>query len=45
MLDEADLPFLAADGDPRMMDRSYHIAAVCDEGTVADVIRQLEARL
>lgn len=45
MLDEADLPFLAADGDPRMMDRSYHIAAACDEGTVADVIRQLEARL
>ena len=45
MLDEADLPFLAADGDPRMMDRGYHIAAACDEGTVADVIRQLEAHL
>ena len=42
MLDEADLAFLAADGDPRMMDRGYRLAAACDEGTIADVIRQLE---
>ena len=42
MLDEADLPFLAADGDPRMMDRGYRMAAPCDDGTIADVIRQLE---
>ena len=42
MLDEADLPFLAADGDPRMMDRGYRPAAACDEGTIADVIRQLD---
>lgn len=41
MLDEADLPFLAADGDPRMMGRGYRTAAGCQEGTVADVIRQL----
>lgn len=45
MLDEADLPFLAADGDRRMFGRGYRNAAPCGEGTVADVIRQLEASL
>ena len=42
MLDEADLPFLAADGDDRMKCLGYRIAAPCDDGTVADVIRQLD---
>jgi len=43
MLEEADLAFLAADGDSRMQGRGYRTAAPCDEGTIADVIRQLEA--
>ena len=42
MLDEADLAFLAADGDPRMQKRGYRLAAPCNDGTIADVIRQLE---
>ena len=42
MLDEADLAFLAADGDERMFGRGYRTAAPCDEGTIADVIRQLD---
>ena len=42
MLEEADLAFLAADGDARMFGRGFRIAAPCDEGTIADVIRQLE---
>ena len=42
MLDEADQAYLAADGDYRMMDRGYRTAAACGEGTIADVIRQLE---
>lgn len=43
MLDEADLAFLAADGDSRMLGRGYRTAASCNDGTIADVIRQLEA--
>ena len=43
MLDEADLAFLAADGDERMLGRGYRPAAPCGDGTIADVIRQLEA--
>lgn len=43
MLDEADLAFLAADGDERMKHLGYRIAAACDDGTIADVIRQLDA--
>lgn len=42
MLDEADLAFLASDGDSRMFGRGYRLAAPCDAGTVADVIRQLD---
>ena len=42
MLDEADLPFLAADGDDRMKNLGYRMAAPCDNGTVADVVRQLD---
>ena len=42
MLEEADLPFLAADGDERMFGQGFRIAAGCDEGTIADVVRQLE---
>lgn len=42
MLEEANLAFLAADGDARMFGRGFRIAAPCDEGTIADVIRQLE---
>lgn len=42
MLEEADLPFLAADGDSRMMDLPYRKAAPSHEGTVADIIRILE---
>ena len=42
MLGEADLPFLAADGDPRMFSRGFRPAAACTQGTIADVIRQLE---
>ena len=43
MLEEADLAFLAADGDGRMLHRGYRIAASCNDGTIADVIRQLDA--
>lgn len=42
MLDEADLSFLAADGDERMFGRGYRLAAPCGDGTIADVIRQLD---
>lgn len=42
MLEEADLAFLAADGDPRMTEYPYKKAAPSYEGTVADVIRILE---
>ena len=42
MLEEADLPFLASDGDSRMFGRGFRLAAPCDEGTIADVIRRLE---
>lgn len=42
MLEEADLPFLASDGDSRMMHYPYQKAAPSFEGTVADVIRSLE---
>lgn len=42
MLEEADLAYLAADGDARMFGRGYRTAASCDEGTIADVIRQLD---
>lgn len=42
MLEEADLSFLAADGDPRMLSRGFRPAAACTQGTIADVIRQLE---
>ena len=42
MLDEADLAFLAADGDERMQTLGYRMAAACDDGTIADVIRQLD---
>ena len=44
MLEEADLAYLAADGDARMFGRGYRTAAPCDEGTIADVIRQLDQR-
>ena len=43
MLEEADLPFLASDGDSRMFGRSFRLAAPCNDGTIADVIRQVEA--
>jgi len=43
MLDAADLAFLAADGDERMQHRGYRLAAPCGDGTIADVIRQLDA--
>ena len=42
MLEEADLAFLAADGDVRMFGRGFRPAAPCDAGTIADVIRQLD---
>ncbi len=42
MLDEADLAFLATDGDERMQALGYRMAAACDDGTIADVIRQLD---
>lgn len=42
MLEEADLAFLASDGDSRMMGSPYQKAAPSNEGTVADVIRMLE---
>ena len=42
MLEEADLAYLAADGDSRMQNRGFLSAAPCDDGTIADVIRQLE---
>lgn len=42
MLDAADLAFWASDGDSRMADSPYTKAAPSHEGTVADVIRQLE---
>ena len=45
MLEEADLPFLASDGDSRMFGRGFRLAAPCDEGTIADVIRQLDQML
>ena len=44
MLNEADLAFLASDGDPRMMEYPYHKAAPSSEGTIADIISQLETR-
>ena len=42
MLDEADLSFLAADGDSRMMEYPYHRAAPSNEGTIADIVKILE---
>lgn len=42
MLEEADLPFLASDGDPRMFGRGFRLAAPCNDGTIADAIRQVE---
>lgn len=42
MLEEADLAFLASDGDSRMMGYPYQKAAPSCDGTVADVIRMLE---
>lgn len=44
MLQEADLSFLAGDGDPRMMDYGFRKAAPSCDGTIADVIKQLEDR-
>lgn len=41
MLREADLAFLAADGEASMQSQGFRQAAPCAEGTVADVIRQL----
>ncbi len=45
MLREADLAFLAADGEASMQLQGYRQAAPCADGTVADVIRQLKTLL
>lgn len=45
MLLEADLGFLAADGEASMQAKGFRQAAPCAEGTVADVIRQLKTML
>lgn len=42
MLEEADLPFLASDGDSRMMDLPYRKAAPSHDGTIADIIKTLK---
>jgi len=42
MLEDADLAYLAADCYPSMLGRGFRMAAPCSEGTVADVIRQLD---
>lgn len=42
MLEEADLPFLASDGEAEMMHRPFRKAAPSSVGTVADVIRILQ---
>ena len=44
MLEEADLAFIPADCDERMLGRGFHEADSCREGTVASVIRWLEER-
>ena len=43
MLKEADLAFLAADGDSRMMNYNFQKAAPSSEGTIADIVLRLEA--
>lgn len=43
MLEEADLAFVSADCDSRVRGLGFREAAACAEGTIADVIRQLEA--
>ena len=45
MLEEADLAYVPADCDERIRDPRFRQAAPCTEGTIADVIRQLEAAL
>ena len=45
MLVEADLAFMPADGDPMLLAKGYRRAAHSQEGTIADIIRQLEAGL
>lgn len=42
MLEKADLPFLAADCDSRMLAYPYRKAAPSYDGTIADVIQTLE---
>ena len=43
MLEEADTAFVPRDCDLRIRDCGFREAAPCAEGTIADVIRQLEA--
>ena len=42
MLEEADIAFVPTDCDERVRGLGFREAAACTEGTIADVIRQLE---
>lgn len=42
MLEEADLPFLASDGDSRMLSYPYRKTVPSNEGVIADVVKTLE---
>lgn len=45
MLEEADIAYVAGDGDVSLRDGRYRIAADSAQGTVASVIRDLEKRI
>lgn len=45
MLEEADIAYVAGDGDVSLRDGRYRIAADSAQGTVASVIRELEKRI
>ena len=43
MLEEADVAYVPADGDPSILGRGFRIAAACSDGAIASIIEDLAA--